>query len=114
MRTGLRDVAQQTVIANTTVVTVDPTTRSTTSCRSRSRTAGLRRRALTRIVARFPGAHAVDGSGKVVMPGFANIHTHFTLIIAKASTKTCRRRTNRRSPAGLAPLPGAGALPRMK
>jgi hypothetical protein len=34
-------------------------------------------------LARFPGAQVVDGAGKVVMPGFANIHTHFTLIIAK-------------------------------
>ena len=32
---------------------------------------------------RFAGATAVDGSGKVVMPGFANVHTHFSLIIAK-------------------------------
>src|SRR5881227_174384 len=35
------------------------------------------------VVARFPDAARVDGTGKVVMPGFANIHTHFTLIIAK-------------------------------
>ena len=32
------------------------------------------------IAARFPGAHAVDGSGKVVMPGFANSPRPFTLI----------------------------------
>jgi 5-methylthioadenosine/S-adenosylhomocysteine deaminase len=35
------------------------------------------------VVARFPDAEAVDASGKAVLPGFANVHTHFPLIIAK-------------------------------
>ena len=28
------------------------------------------------IMARFPNAEGVDGRGKLVMPGFANCHTH--------------------------------------
>ncbi|MBN9487423.1 MAG: amidohydrolase family protein [Alphaproteobacteria bacterium] len=35
------------------------------------------------IVARFPRAEVVDADGKAVFPGFANVHTHFPLIIAK-------------------------------
>jgi 5-methylthioadenosine/S-adenosylhomocysteine deaminase len=35
------------------------------------------------VVAGFPGAEVVDADGKAVLPGFANIHTHFSLIIAK-------------------------------
>src|SRR5690348_1596370 len=29
--------------------------------------------------ARHPGAERVDGTGKMVMPGFANVHTHLTM-----------------------------------
>ena len=57
------------------------------------------------IVARFPGAHAVDGSGKVVMPGFANIHTHFTLIIAKGIYEDLSPPHKPPFTSGLAPLP---------
>ena len=35
------------------------------------------------VLSRFPDAETVDGRGKLVMPGFANVHMHFTLIIAK-------------------------------
>jgi 5-methylthioadenosine/S-adenosylhomocysteine deaminase len=32
------------------------------------------------VMARFPNAEAVDGRGKLVMPGCANCHTHFVRI----------------------------------
>lgn len=32
---------------------------------------------------RFPDAKVVDGSGRVVFPGFANIHTHFVMTLAR-------------------------------
>lgn len=35
------------------------------------------------ILARYPEAEKVDGSGKLVMPGFANIHTHLTMTLAR-------------------------------
>jgi 5-methylthioadenosine/S-adenosylhomocysteine deaminase len=57
------------------------------------------------IVARFPGADRVDGAGKVVMPGFANIHTHFTLIIAKGIYEDLSPPHKPPFTSGLAPLP---------
>ena len=57
------------------------------------------------IVARFPGAERVDGAGKVVMPGFANIHTHFTLIIAKGIYEDLSPPHKPPFTSGLAPLP---------
>ena len=57
------------------------------------------------IVARFPGAEVVDGAGKVVMPGFANIHTHFTLIIAKGIYQDLSPPHKPPFTSGLAPLP---------
>jgi len=35
------------------------------------------------LAARFPEAEAVDGSGRVVFPGFANIHTHLGMTLAR-------------------------------
>ena len=35
------------------------------------------------VMARFPNAEGVDGRGKLVMPGFANCHTHFVRILAR-------------------------------
>ncbi|HEX9273714.1 MAG TPA: amidohydrolase family protein, partial [Candidatus Binatia bacterium] len=35
------------------------------------------------VMARFPNAENVDGRGKLVMPGFANCHTHFVRILAR-------------------------------
>src|SRR4030095_14341338 len=57
------------------------------------------------MAARFPGAHSVDGSGKVVMPGFANIHTHFTLIIAKGIYEDLSPPHKPPFTSGLSPLP---------
>jgi 5-methylthioadenosine/S-adenosylhomocysteine deaminase len=35
------------------------------------------------VAAKHPQAERVDGRGKMVMPGFANCHTHFTLTISR-------------------------------
>lgn len=35
------------------------------------------------ILGRFPGAQRIDGRGKVLMPGFANCHTHFIRLLAR-------------------------------
>ena len=34
-------------------------------------------------MARYRGAECIDGSGKAVFPGFANLHTHFELTLAR-------------------------------
>jgi 5-methylthioadenosine/S-adenosylhomocysteine deaminase len=35
------------------------------------------------LAARFPDAEVVDGRGRAVFPGFANIHTHFVMTLAR-------------------------------
>jgi 5-methylthioadenosine/S-adenosylhomocysteine deaminase len=35
------------------------------------------------LLARYPAAERIDGRGRLVMPGFANTHTHFTLTLAR-------------------------------
>lgn len=35
------------------------------------------------VLARYPDADRVDGTGQAVMPGFANTHTHFDMTIAR-------------------------------
>jgi 5-methylthioadenosine/S-adenosylhomocysteine deaminase len=35
------------------------------------------------VAARFPGAEVVDGRKRAVFPGFANIHTHFVMTLAR-------------------------------
>jgi 5-methylthioadenosine/S-adenosylhomocysteine deaminase len=57
------------------------------------------------IVARYPGAAIVDGKGKAVFPGFANIHTHFTLIIAKGIYEDVSPPQKPPFTGGLAPFP---------
>jgi 5-methylthioadenosine/S-adenosylhomocysteine deaminase len=35
------------------------------------------------VLARFPSAESINGRGKLIMPGFANCHTHFVRILAR-------------------------------
>lgn len=35
------------------------------------------------IVAKYPRAEVVDGTGRAIFPGFANIHTHFVMTLAR-------------------------------
>jgi 5-methylthioadenosine/S-adenosylhomocysteine deaminase len=99
-------VAQHTVIANTTVVTVDPD--DTVHYDAAVAIADGRIVAVgpsADIVARCSGAETIDGTGKVVMPGFANIHTHFNLIIAKGIYEDLSPPHKPPFTSGLAPLP---------
>ena len=57
------------------------------------------------IAARFPRADRIDGTGKVVTSGFANVHTHFWLIIAKGIYEDLSPPNKPPFTSGLAPLP---------
>src|SRR5215207_2883419 len=57
------------------------------------------------ILARYPGAEVVDGSTKAVFPGFANIHTHFSMIIAKGIYEDLSPPNKPPFTSGLAPIP---------
>lgn len=95
-----------TLIRNTTVVTVDPD--DTIQYGAAVAIDGGRIAAVgptDDIVRRFPGADAVDGTGKAVFPGFANVHTHFTLIIAKGIYEDLSPPNQPPFTSGLAPLP---------
>jgi 5-methylthioadenosine/S-adenosylhomocysteine deaminase len=95
-----------TVIRNTTVATVDPDDTihyDAAIAIDAGRIAAIG--PASDIVARFPEAEMVDGGGKVVMPGFANIHTHFTLIIAKGIYEDLSPPHKPPFTSGLAPLP---------
>ena len=35
------------------------------------------------VLARYPQAERIDGTGKAVMPGFANVHTHLHMTLAR-------------------------------
>jgi 5-methylthioadenosine/S-adenosylhomocysteine deaminase len=63
------------------------------------------------ILSRFPDAETVDGRGKLVMPGFANVHTHFTLIIAKGIYEDLSPPNKPPFTGGLAPLPTPDLTP---
>ena len=56
------------------------------------------------IRSRYADADTVDGKGKAVFPGFANIHTHFSLIIAKGIYEDL-------SPPNKPPFVGSGLAP---
>jgi 5-methylthioadenosine/S-adenosylhomocysteine deaminase len=91
-----------TVIRDTTVVTVDPddTIHYDASLAvedGRIVAVGPARE----VAARYPGAAVVDGRGKAVLPGFANVHTHFSLIIAKGIYEDL-------SPSNTPPFTGSG------
>ena len=57
------------------------------------------------LLARYPGADVIEGDGKAVLPGFANIHTHFTLIIAKGIYEDLSPPNKPPFTSGLAPIP---------
>lgn len=54
---------------------------------------------------RFPDAEVVDGSGRAVFPGFANIHTHFVLTLARGVFEDLSPPHQPPFSGGLSPIP---------
>src|SRR5215216_5566859 len=57
------------------------------------------------ILARHPGAEKVDGAGRMVMPGFANVHTHFTMTLARGVFEDLSPPHKPPFSGGLSPIP---------
>ena len=57
------------------------------------------------LVARYPGAERIDGRGKAVMPGFANVHTHLGMTLARGVYEDLSPPHTPPFTGGLAPLP---------
>ena len=54
---------------------------------------------------RFPGAERVDGTGRAVFPGFANIHTHFVMTLARGVFEDLSPPHKPPFSGGLSPIP---------
>jgi len=94
------------VIKDTILVTVDPNDAihyGAAIAIENGRIAALG--STTDILARYPSAEVVDGSGKAAFPGFANVHTHFSLIIAKGIYEDLSPPNKPPFTGGLAPIP---------
>jgi 5-methylthioadenosine/S-adenosylhomocysteine deaminase len=57
------------------------------------------------ILARYPGAEHVDGTGKLVLPGFANVHTHLTMTLARGVFEDLSPPHKPPFSGGLSPIP---------
>src|SRR5919206_4119873 len=57
----------------------------------------------------YPTAEQIDGSGRAVMPGFANTHTHLALTLARGVYEDLSPPNRPPFTGGLAPIP----LPRL-
>ena len=57
------------------------------------------------VLARYPLAEKIDGTGKAVMPGFANVHTHLHMTLARGVYEDLSPPHKPPFSSGLAPLP---------
>src|SRR5690349_19031303 len=57
------------------------------------------------VLARHPGAERIDGTGKMVMPGFANVHTHLTMTLARGVFEDLSPPHRPPFSGGLSPIP---------
>jgi 5-methylthioadenosine/S-adenosylhomocysteine deaminase len=57
------------------------------------------------ILGRYPGAERIDGTNKLVMPGFANVHTHLTMTIARGIFEDLSPPHKPPFSGGLSPIP---------
>jgi 5-methylthioadenosine/S-adenosylhomocysteine deaminase len=95
-----------TIIHNATIVTVDD--HDTVHYRAALAVEGDRIAAIgpsAEILARFPAAERIDGTGKMVMPGFANIHTHLTMTLARGVFEDLSPPHKPPFTGGLSPIP---------
>lgn len=96
----------RTVIHNAHIVTVDDA--DTVHYDSAIAIDGKRIAAIgtnDEILARYPDAEHVDGSGKAVFPGFANSHTHFTMTLARGIFEDLSPPHRPPFSGGLSPIP---------
>ena len=63
------------------------------------------------IVQRYPGAERIDGTNKMVMPGFANVHTHLTMTIARGVFEDLSPPHKPPFSGGLSPIPAPKMSP---
>src|SRR5262245_59716372 len=101
-----RMIAMQTLIHHTIIVTVDD------ACTVHDDTAIVieddRIAAIgpsEELLARYPAAERIDGRGKAVMPGFANVHTHLGMTLARGVYEDLSPSHTPPFTGGLAPLP---------
>jgi cytosine/adenosine deaminase-related metal-dependent hydrolase len=57
------------------------------------------------ILDRYPNAECIDGTNKMVMPGFANVHTHLTMTIARGIFEDLSPPHKPPFSGGLSPIP---------
>lgn len=57
------------------------------------------------LAARFPKAEVIDGTGRAVFPGFANIHTHFVMTLARGVFEDLSPPHEPPFTGGLSPIP---------
>jgi len=57
------------------------------------------------VLARHPAAEKVDGTGRMVMPGFANVHTHLTMTLARGVFEDLSPPHKPPFSGGLSPIP---------
>ena len=57
------------------------------------------------ILARYPAAERIDGHGQMVMPGFANTHTHLTMTLARGVFEDLSPPHKPPFSGGLSPIP---------
>jgi 5-methylthioadenosine/S-adenosylhomocysteine deaminase len=62
------------------------------------------------LIDRYPAAERIDARGKAVMPGFANTHTHLSLVIARGLYEDLSPPNKPPFTGGLAPIP----LPKLR
>src|SRR5215510_880230 len=97
--------AMQTMIHHATIVTTDDacTVHDAAIVIEADRIAAIG--PTKELLARYPAAERIDGRGKAVMPGFANVHTHLAMTLARGIYEDLSPSHHPPFVGGLAPLP---------